>query len=172
MSYSTRGLALHAAGDGTTSDLSATCQEIILVSECERRNLSNSELNDPSRCSLRANTLKIWKEQGAVLWDQKNRDMFLRRRGLLGNLSQSEEPGSPPAPEGRNNKLKNGKRLYKPKYIVGKLLESRSCMFVLWQCKQDYRWAWIAMQPMRPGAIERRKASAELRTAESFLGKA
>ena len=51
--------------------------------------------------------------------------MFLRRRGLLGNLSQSEEPG------GRNNKLKNGKRLYKPKYIVGKLLESRSCMFVL-----------------------------------------
>lgn len=37
MSYSTRGLALHAAGDGTTSDLSATCQEIILVSECERR---------------------------------------------------------------------------------------------------------------------------------------
>lgn len=57
--------------------------------------------------------------------------MFLRRRGLLGNLSQSEEPGSPPAPEGRNNKLKNGKRLYKPKYIVGKLLESRSCMFVL-----------------------------------------
>ncbi|XP_040557355.1 uncharacterized protein LOC101747932 isoform X1 [Gallus gallus] len=26
--------------------------------------------------------------------------MFLRRRGLLDNLSQSEEPGSPPAPEG------------------------------------------------------------------------
>lgn len=54
MSYSTRGLALHAAGDGTTSDLSATCQEIILVSECERRNLSNSELNDPSRCRLKS----------------------------------------------------------------------------------------------------------------------
>lgn len=60
---------------------------------------------------------------------EKQRYVFkLVERGLLDNWSRPEEPESLPAPEGRNNKLRNGKRLYKSKYTVGKLSSKAACM--------------------------------------------